>query len=594
MTTRTARLRRLVPLLLAAFLTASAVFGVSARYRGVDLLVLALLYFCASHALYAAAATLLRCGRVAGMAGAFLFTFVPVWHFREQTFLPGSILEALLLAALLAVPYHRLETRWLTTPSGDPPSGPTWRGLLLSMLATVVVWVGAYQTSPMLRWHLLRHNTMLGTPAYYLLDESVLSRKEALFAPHREAGSPPQVPAVSAPPASETGRPNIVFVLLDTLRADALAVHGGDPAVMPRLNRFFDGAYRFTDVRSSGGWTRPSVATMFTGLLPEEHGARLLTDALTADNVTLPEILQESGYRTAAFVANVAAINRDFGFAQGFEIFKEFDDLPYARAEKVKKYVLRWLAADPDLEDSWFIYLHFLDPHEPYLSGEAPRLKRPKSYLRAYREELRYLDRELGEVLDALRRELPEPTLFFVTSDHGEEFFEHELFGHAYTLYEEVARIPAALHTGQGPGRDIEARLESRDFFDLLVSSAAGGELSIEAWANRKQRDLRYASLYFGSEGRLLLRPYLRHVCTRALEQDDYKLIWSAFGDTYELYDLSRDPGELRNLAAEEPERVARMADALDDQVSFWRIPEAVELSAEALERLRTLGYVDD
>ncbi len=588
MTQKKAIFRRCVPLLLTAFFLASAVFAVSASYRVADLLVLALLYFFLSYALYTGAGLLARYGWVTGMAGAFLFAFVPVWHFREQTFLPGSILSAVLLAALLAVPCYRFEGRLF----GGQGGGRGWRGFMLSTLAALVVWMGAYQASPMLRWHLLRHNTMLGTPAYYLLDEPVLSRQEDLFARQQMISGPPPTLVQPLPPPIEGNNPNIVFVLLDTLRADALAVHGGDPSLMPRLNRFFADSYRFTDVVSSAGWTRPSVASFFTGLLSEEHGARLITDPLTADNITLAEILKQRGYRTAAFVANVAAVNRDFGFAQGFDTFKEFDTLPYARAEEVKRYLLRWLAATPTAGASWFLYLHFLDPHEPYLSGKEPRVKTRQSYLRAYREELKYLDRELGEVLDALQRSLRGPTLIFITSDHGEEFFEHELFGHAYTLYDEVLRIPAALYGVEGVGGEITVPLESRDFFDLLVGSAAG-ELAVDDWSRRKARDRRYSSLYFGSEGRLFLRPYLRHVCTRTLEEEGFKLIWSAYGDTYELYDLRHDPGERHNLAAVEPERVARMATAFDAQVRFWTQPGPVELSDQAAERLRALGYLD-
>ncbi len=595
MTTLTSALRRGLPLLLAFFFAATAIFGISARYSPGNLLIVVLLYLLISYALYGGAGWLLRFGRAAGCGGAFLVALTAVWHFREQTFLPGSIPEALLIAAVLAVPYYLLEVRLFEREA------PRLRAFLLPALGALVVLVSAYWASPMLRWHLLRHNTMLGTPAYYLLDRSILSRQEALFDQHRGPAGVPPPPELSAPPAP-AAQPNIVFVLLDTLRADALAVHGGDPDLMPRLNELFADSYRFTNVVTNSTWTRPSMASFFTGLLPEEHGARLMNDPLAESHTTLAEILHDRGYRSAAFVANVIAGGRHAGFDQGFETFQEIQGQPYARAKTVKRSVLRWLSAtsssredaqqDPSA-DKWLLYLHFFDPHEPYLSGEEPLFKRPESYLRAYAEELKYLDRELAEVLDALRRELPEPTLFFITSDHGEEFLEHELFGHGFSLYDEVARIPAALYTGHGPGMDVGARLENRDFFDLLLSYTATGEFSIEEWATRKAHDRRYTSLYHGTEGRLVLRPYLRNICMRAVEQDGYKLIWSAYGDTYELYDLSRDPGELWNLAAVEPERVAKMAATFDSHVGDWTFPETLELTDETLERLKTLGYAN-
>ena len=361
---------------------------------------------------------------------------------------------------------------------------------------------------------------------------------------------------------------------------------------MPRLNQVFADSYRFTEVVANSSWTRSSMASIFTGLLPEEHGARLMSDPLAPIQTTLAEILSERGYRSAAFVANIAAVGRHAGFDQGFELFQELKDDPYARAATVKRTVLRWLSQKETTKEPWFLYLHFFDPHEPYLSGNAPAHKIPSDYRAAYAEELEYLDRELAEVMDALRQALPDPTLFFITSDHGEEFAEHELFGHGYTLYDEVVHVPAALHTGNGSG-NVTARLENRDFFDLLLRYTTSGELSIEDWSEGMARDLRYTSLYHGTEGRLLLRPYLRRICMRAVEEDGYKLIWSAFGDTFELYDLSRDPGELVNLAANEPERLARMAAKFDAQVKFWSFPEPLELTGEMLERLKTLGYAE-
>lgn len=590
-----ALLRTLAPLLLAVYFTAAAVYGVAARYGPVSLLAVFALYLLMSLALVRGAGFLTRFGPLTGWLGAFAIALAAVWHFREQTFLPGSIGAALAAAALLSAPCFVLLSRLFRAADGRPPrlAGAVLCGLGFIALAPVL-----YYASPVVRWHLLRHNTMLGTPAYYALDRSVASRMDDLFDAHRPAAEsrkePAPEPEIAAPSDGEPAAgPNLVFVLIDTLRADALAVHGGDPDLMPRLNRFFDGAYRFTDVVANSSWTRPSVASFFTGLLPEEHGARQAEDPLAESQVTLAEIFHARGYRSAAFVTNVAAVNREFGFDQGFETFHEFQDLPYARAGKVRRAVTEWLSESPGEGDRWFLYLHFLDPHEPYLAGVEPRRKRPREYRRAYREELAYLDQELGGTLEALERDLEGPTWIFVTSDHGEEFFEHELFGHGYTLYEEVVRIPAALHTGRGSGAEIAARLEARDFFEILLAGVLEGEGEIEARAAALARGRRYMSLYHHSEGRLALRPYLRRMCSRAVEQDGYKLIWSAYGDTHELYDLESDPGETRNLAAEEPERVRRMAAAFDDEVRFWTFAEAQELSDEARRRLKALGYIN-
>ena len=593
-------LRWILPVLLAAFLVAAAVLGVSAHYSPASLLTLAALYLLLSFALVWGAGFLARLGPILGFPGALAVVATALWHLREQTNLPDSLAILALLSLVLAVPYYLLHNRLFAS---EKENKLRIVGAAAAALGFLALWVGAYQSSPLVRWHLLRHNTMLGTPAHYLLDDPVLSRKQALFEAHRQEESTSELPREDAsehtepepptPTELSSEAPNLVFVMIDTLRADALAAYGGDPEVMPRLNRFFDGAYRFTDVVANASWTRPSVASFFTGLLPEEHGARLAVDPLAPIQVTLAEVLQARGFRTAAFVTNVAAINKEFGFDQGFETFHEFQDLPYARAEKVKRTVLHWLGETPMADDRWFLYLHLLDPHEPYLAGVEPKQKRPEPYRQAYRSELAYLDQQLGEMLDAIQQKLQGPTWIFVTSDHGEEFFEHELFGHGYTLYDEVLKIPAALHTGQGSGTDVTARLEARDFFELLLDAVLKEGTSIEEWTGERSRERRYTSLYHNTTGRLLLRPYLERMCSRALEEDGYKLIWSAYGDTWELYDLENDPGETVNLAAAEPERVARMAEAFDAQVRFWTFAEEQELSSEARQRLKALGYLN-
>jgi arylsulfatase A-like enzyme len=584
-------LRWVIPLSVAGFFSGIAVSSVSARYSPGNLALVVALYLLLAFTLSGGAGFLMRFGRVPGWAGAFVLTFAAVCHLREQLFFPESVSAALALAALLSVLFLLMEERLVASGS----LLPGWRGFVLPAVAFVVLWIGAYEASPTLRWHLLQHNTLLGTPAYHLLDETVLSRREALFEAHRVT-SPPLSERRPAAGVEADFRPHLVFVMLDTLRADVLA-GGGEADLMPRLERFFAESYRFADVIANSTWTRPSVASFFTGLLPEEHGARLGhdpvagSDPLAASQVTLAEVLRGRGYSTAAFVTNLPAVGRPAGFDQGFDVFHEYPDLPYARAEKVKRHLDRWLSG---LEEgaSWFLYLHLLDPHEPYHAGGEPKGGRPREFWAAYRKELSYLDRELAEMLAAVERELPGPTFFFVTSDHGEEFYEHERFGHGFTLYDEVLRIPAALRTGGGSG-DLAARLEARDFFDLLLAVTASRDFSVEEWARRHSRGRRYASLYHSTKGRHAFRPYLRRMCQRAVEGEGYKLIWSAYGDTYELYDLERDPGEQRNLAAEQPERVARMAAAFDSHVAYWSFPAPIEVGDGTREKLRALGYLD-
>jgi arylsulfatase A-like enzyme len=578
---------------LAAALWAPAVLGTRAAYAPAALAALALLYLLLAAAAWCAAALLRTAGLAAGLAGALLLTGLVVMQLREQTYVPPSIVAAGLLAALLAPLCRVLLVR--TLPS--PPSRRALAGGALAasaalLAAVAVVWACA----PVVRWHLLRHNTLLGTPAHTLLDPTVLAVQEELFARHglRDPRRIRRPAAGAAPGLGTSDRPHVVFVLLDTLRADVLAPWGGS-GLMPRLDRRSRRAVVLADLLASSSWTRPSVAAFFTGLLPEEHGARDTDEALPASCETLAERYQAAGYATAAIVSNVAALGADAGFAQGFEVYAELPGRPFARAAQVNRHLLAWLARRPR-DRPTFLYLHYLDPHEPYRGG-MPRWKSERAYRRGYDRELAELDRRLDEALAALERELGPDTLVVVLSDHGEEFFEHEHFGHGHSLYRELLHVPALVWTvGErpqtAPGR-IEARLDGRDVFHLLAAVAAGDLPDLRRWAAGRERRRRYASVYYSTEGRLLLRPYLARIAMRAVEEDGLELVWSGYGGTYELYDLRRDPGETRNLAAERPADVARLARALDQEVAFWTAAQGYSASAESERQMKALGYAD-
>jgi hypothetical protein len=587
---RRSALEWLTPAVLTIVFVTVAVAGVPARYGLAHLAVLAVIYALLSVALTSGSRLLWSLGPALGWAGAACFAFVFAWHLREQTSVPRSVF-AVVPVSLLLTPVFAAVAR---LPRGLAGWRVQSKLFAVSALGFAATFFAAYTSSAVLRWHLLRHNTMLGTPAYYLLEKPTSVREAELFASHRRedgAGSAAAGPSIVA--AGSGRRPNIVFILLDTLRADALAAWGGDRALMTNLNNFLDGAFRFTDVIASSSWTRPSMGSFFTGLLPEEHGARDVGDALGESQVTLAESLRMQGYSTLAFVTNLAAIGEGTGFAQGFDRYIELGGEPYAKAEAVNRAVRRWLDGEPRRQAGVFLYLHYLDPHEPYLSGGNPFPKSRSEYLAAYRAELEYLDRQLGELFAILEGGLPGPTVFLIASDHGEEFFEHQLFGHGHSLYQELIHVPVALRPAEGSGGDLAARLESRDFFELLLRLGAGEEVAVAEWSRLRSRNRRYASIYYSQTGRLILRPYLRKTLMRMVDESGVKLIWSGFGDTLELYDLSVDGGETFNLAAERAAEAGRLAGSLDELVRQWTFGEAFEPSGEVLEQLKALGYLD-
>ena len=414
------------------------------------------------------------------------------------------------------------------------------------------------------------------------------SRPEPVLAAGGSAGADP----ASGRRASS---PDLVLVVVDTLRADALADYGGDPEWMPHLNAMAARAAVFSDVTANAPWTSPSVASLLTGLLPEQHGLLELGDRLAPGNRTLAEVLAGDGYETAAFVAN-AAVDGSLGFDQGFQVYRELRcDGAYVRADGLREAALGWLDARRDASAPLFLYLHFMDPHTPYESGDAPGFWQPEHHRPAYLRELTFLDTELARLLPALRRRLGADTAVLVTSDHGEAFGEHGGYGHGHALYRELLRIPAILDTGTGRGEHIGAPLEARDFFHLLAERARGGAPSLASWAASRRRSVRYASSYATPRSwRALgfLRPYATRRL-RGVERAGRSLLWSSFGDRLELYDLVRDPGQRRDLARTRPEWVRALQQELRERPAYAVVPDGGTLGAELAARLQALGYVE-
>lgn len=558
------------------------------------------LLFCA--AAYLLLALGLVCGvraalRIAwplGLGAALACGALLVWHHRETLETPVTRAGFVACSALAGlVLFGALLPGARRAPLGRYAALGAACAALLGLL------LGAgYQQSNTIRWYLLRHAKLFGTPLYYALATPVENVRSELWRERTHTEAPP--PRAPLPPAAADGvRPNLVVLLVDTLRADALAAWGGDPALMPELDRLAKQAWRFDDVLGNATWTRPSVASLFTGLLPEQHGAIDREDRLPSERTTLAEVLVERGYTTAAFVANWGAVGRDSGFADGFAHFEQLAEAgsPYARAGRVNEAIEDWFAqrnADGGAGAApVFLFAHFLDPHTPYLSGGPPPLRSALGR-QAYDAELRYLDAELARLFAQLERNLPGPTWVLLSSDHGEEFWEHAEGGHGHALYPEVLRVPLLLWSPQREAGRSDAALETRDFFDLLLRLAGTPDLDPGAWAAQRARATRYASVYSTTTGMGPHRPYLRHVAMRAVERDGWQLIWSGYGDTVELYDLRSDPQARANLAARHPEKVAELQRELERATpAVWSRREPVEHSAETHDLLKILGYVE-
>src|SRR5262245_12629970 len=395
-----------LPLLLAASLTVVALVTTPARYVPRDLVLLAATYACLAGALHFGTASLLRWGRPLGALGGLVVGLIVVGHLRQQGHVLTPHGHFLAAAALAGLAYYALA---VATGARRWPDHPVL-ACLASSAALVLVVAASFFGSESFRWHLLRHNKLIGTVVYYALAERVDTVCDSMWS--ARAGPDAALDPVDAGeiPPTVGPRPNLVVVLIDTLRADALAAYGAQPPHMPRLDALAERGAVFTDVLANSSWTRPSVASLFTGLRPEEHGANA-GDRLPEARRTLAEKLRAGGYETAAFVSNFAVVGAQSGFAQGFERFGELqgDPWPYARAERVTDAVLGFVegrAAQGAEGRPLFLYVHYLDPHDPYLSGVTPG-PWPEMQRNAYATELRYLDPHLERLIATIRERLP-------------------------------------------------------------------------------------------------------------------------------------------------------------------------------------------
>ncbi|MDX1501681.1 MAG: sulfatase, partial [Thermoanaerobaculia bacterium] len=446
------------------------------------------------------------------------------------------------------------------------------------------------------------------------------------------AAGPRPAPGPAPRPTPSGGPPDIVVYLVDTLRADHLGCYGYHRPTSPQIDRFAEDATLFTGALAQSSWTRPAVATLFTGLYPEVHGVTGRQSGLPAGVATLAELLREAGYATAAVSTN-PYVTPAFGLDRGFDTFVE---LPVDRrteevhqlSDRLNREAFAWLDARPPGRP-FFLYLHSTDPHLPYAprSPYRERFARPGSAAVAgtketvyrltageleatvavreglidlYDAEIAFNDAAFGE----LRRRLEElglweSALVVLLADHGEEFGDHGLWTHGRTLYSEQLAMPLVVRLpgGRGAGRRVDAPVSQVDLLPTLLDylgvgapEAVQGRSFLAAFEPGFSPSDPPPAIYahLGINGR-------RHL---AVTRGRRKVVYRAQRllrpmPRVEQYDLERDPGERRNLAYQEPVWTGYLL-SLSRLRELWPAlhAEDVELSEELQKNLEALGYV--
>jgi arylsulfatase A-like enzyme len=447
--------------------------------------------------------------------------------------------------------------------------------------------------------------------------------------------------------------PSIVFVLIDTLRADYLGTYGFEGGISPHLDALAGESVVFERCFAQAPWTKPSIASLFTSLEPQTHnvlshkgkygeqpGAQVptrRTEVLSTEATTLAETLQAGGYATAAIVAN-PWIQPPQGYAQGFDHFEgEFDGQVASNiinAAPVLAGARVWLKNRP-LDRPFFLYIHLMDVHGPYdapeddyravlaspsLGPERPLdaaemqairgyLKRPpwvsrpeaadlRTWRARYAAGVRTLDRHLGVFFDELRDAgMLEHTVVVVTSDHGEELADHGGWDHGYQLHDDQLHVPLIIRLPDAKPRRVSALVRLIDLMPTLVGIARG-PLPTGVQGRDLAPFLTGAKTADEKEGAILASGVKWKPGEYAVRTETHKLIATLPDGPSQLFDLTQDPGEQRDVAATEPEVAQTLRAELERHVARPETqarfaPEQVEVPAALQQRLKSLGYVD-
>ncbi len=554
-------------------------------------------------------------GLLFGAGSGLVSLFLPRRAARLPIAIAGTAVAFPVSAALLQIVFERL-------PHGIAPA------TIAAAAAAFVVW---------LLLTLIAASLLRFLPAPFRNGPAILSAVAAIFL--LLFGSPERRAEIDGPVLS--GRPNVILILVDTLRADHLGIYGYPRATSPRIDRLAADGILYSEAYAQCSWTKPSVVSLLTSRYPFAFSRNDLYHRVPAEAELLAETFAAAGYRTGAIVAN-PVVSPTFGFDQGFETYDHgylgmsamriyryllwLDLLKHPRlmfrADVLAGRAAAWL--DRFGSEPFFLYLHFMDPHEGYEPGpphdrlfrtSPPRGRSTLIYPRPealpfdrvegnpygeaglrelvdrYDGEIRRVDDAVGEIVAHLRAAgLYDQTTIALVADHGEEFLDHGGWGHGQSLYGELTAVPFLLKPPAPAGRsaalarrrvmlvDLGPTLLSicgidgergRDGVDLL---APGGERP--AVGDVSAGDARIASIRRG--------PYHYVVARRGGET------------TAELFNVLVDPGEERDRAAAETAVVDSLAFLLDSLTAATEAMEAEEVPLDKgmVEQLRGLGYL--
>jgi len=436
----------------------------------------------------------------------------------------------------------------------------------------------------------------------------------------RERGSVADAPA--------KGRPNVLWIVMDTARADTLHCYGNPRETSPNLDQFASEGALYEQTYSTAPWTLPAHASMFTGLLPSQHKVTAENQLLSRKFTTAAELLRDHGYRTYCYSNNMH-ISKQVNLVQGFDTrlmyhcgraheselllgkIREHMHLTDYGAKETNYAAREWISESIDAEEPFFIFLNYMEIHSRYgCTSEWSRyvdkdvtlaqveaiehshllyaIDRAKTtperfalIRKLYDGDVNYLDARIGELLAYLdERGVLDDTLVIISADHGDEFGEHMLLGHAYGIYNSNLHVPLIVRY---PKRFEAGTRESRltsvvDIFPTILdvtgiawdgaASLAGRSLLADGGprqvVSEKDMPMRWTRRDVMTSGHPRMPELYRRL--KCIQDGEYKYIWGGDGQD-ELYHIAQDPTEQENLIYDMPEKAREMRAQLAERI---------------------------
>jgi predicted AlkP superfamily pyrophosphatase or phosphodiesterase len=408
---------------------------------------------------------------------------------------------------------------------------------------------------------------------------------------------------------------NLVFITIDTTRADRLGCYNSESKLTPNLDSLAENGVVFERAYCVQPLTGPSHTSMFCGMRPREAGVVQNGIPVPGELDMAAEILTQSRYDTGA-VIGVFVVSSVMNFDQGFRYFDDyfspftaFTRLAWAkiggmlgiidtkariqrRAKSVTDRGIKWLDSKRDTERPFFLWLHYFDPHTPYdpPAEWANVSDADDPNIRAYDGEVAYMDNEIGRLLDYLESsDLRDNTLIIVVADHGESLGEHDYFwDHGKYLYDTETRVPLIVNgPGVPSGTEIKDIFGTRHIFELIypLLGDANWETAYESFAGNN-----------GAFGEALEEGEYRAMWVhRQMEPDVaglYKRVNEPDG-SYALYDLVFDPGEVEDISGSRPDLSEKLGDSITNvEKEQPPLPDLPGFDKATEDKLRDLGYL--